>query len=91
MTSVDGFLLDVGTCKEGITCWVKERGTGDVHEVVAPYRPALYLVPRRAGSTFSAAAAARDLEAIDLVASAGVVQRRVHVDDADSTPVVQVR
>nr|MDO8087011.1 DNA polymerase domain-containing protein [Candidatus Sigynarchaeum springense] len=91
MTTIEGWLLDVGTCKGGITCWVKDRASGEVHDITAPYRPALYLLPRRAGSPVAAADIARDLESLDLVAAASVVQRRVHVDDADTTPVVQAR
>ncbi len=91
MTSIDGWLLDVGTCKGGITCWVKDRASGEVHDITAPYKPVLYLLPRRGGSGAATADVARDLESLDLVADARVVQRRVHVDDVDTTPVVQAR
>ncbi|MEX2715486.1 MAG: DNA polymerase domain-containing protein [Candidatus Sigynarchaeum springense] len=91
MTSIEGWLLDVGTCSGGITCWVTERDTWAVHEITAPYKPALYLLPRRGCTARAPADIARDLESLDLVADARVVQRRVHVDDADTTPVVQAR
>jgi hypothetical protein len=86
LTVIDGFLLDVGTCKEGILLWVKECGTGKVYDIIALYKPALYLLPRRGGSAAAPADVGRDLESLDLVAEARVVQRYVHVDDASQTP-----
>jgi hypothetical protein len=91
VTSIDGWILDVGTCKDGVTVWVKSR-EGSVYQVIAPYQPTLYMLPRQGGSSTAPFDIARGLEAsLDIVASARVVQRRVHVDDPDDTPVVQVR
>lgn len=89
--SIDGFLLDIGNDEKGLLLWVKERGTGTVHEIVTPYKPTLYLLPRRGRSAMAPAGMVRDLESLDLVADARVVQRFVHVDDANPTPVVQAR
>jgi len=90
VTSIDGWILDVGTCKDGVTVWVKS-GDGSVHQIIAPYQPTLYVLPRQGGSSTAPFDIARGLESsLDIVASARVVQRRVHVDDPDDTPVVQV-
>jgi DNA polymerase elongation subunit (family B) len=94
VTAIDGWLLDVGTCKDGITAWVKDAASGTVHDITVPYKPTLYLLPRHGGTNMASNApfdVARGLESLDLVADARVVQRRVHVDDSSTTPVVQAR
>nr|MDO8112688.1 DNA polymerase domain-containing protein [Candidatus Sigynarchaeota archaeon] len=87
---IDGWILDVATCKDGVTVWVKQA-SGAVREVLAPYKPTMYLLPRQGGVSTAPFDVARGIESIDLVASASVVQRRVHVDDPRETPVVQIQ
>ncbi len=89
---IHGWLLDVGTSKDGVVAWIKDA-SGRVHECTAPYKPTLYLLPApgRTASMSSPGALVRCLESIDGIESACIVRRRVRLEDMHDTPVACVR
>ncbi len=50
---IDGWLLDVSTCSEGVLLWVKEHKEHRIVKIISKYSPEFFAVPKaETGSDF---------------------------------------